>query len=322
MVVESHITNDPRLNYVKITTTNGFYETVPNASLKGINVKLIEVNGKTLTATDNGKGNFAFPETPTPGRKYKLKITYQNDIFESDTVQMPSLPSIDDFYSLYKISKTYRTDAIGPPVQIETPGRELYVDAPITPTLQYYRFNWRAVLLWCITPPPTPLGYPASTYGWNSLYDNDLINLAGQKIYSNATQIKKHPILTIPYDYRIYLDSKEKIENGWIIILDEYGIDKKTYDFYEQMNKQLTAEGHLFDPVLTQVYGNIHCTNDPSKKILGFFEVNSYREYRYYFNLWGIDQGKTILRELYRYPDIPSDGQIKGVVPEFWEYTY
>lgn len=322
LVVESHITNDPKVNYIKISTTNGFYETMPNASFTGISVKLKEENGKTLSAVDNGKGYFSFSETPQPGKVYKLWIFYQNDTYESDTVRMPSLPSIDDIYSLYKISKTYRTDAFGPPVLIETPGREIYIDAPITQTLQYYRFSWRAVLLWGITPPPTPLGYPPATYGWKSLNDKDLINLAGQKRFSDATQIKKHPILSIPYDYRIYLDSEEKNENGWIIIIDQYGMDKKSYDFYEEFNKQLIAEGHLFDPVLTQIKGNIHCTTDPSKKILGNFEVNSYRQYRYYFNLWGIDQGKVILREIYRYPDIPSDGHMIGIVPEFWEYTY
>ena len=322
MVVESHITNDPKLNYVKITTTNGFYKTVPNESLKGINVKLIEINGKTLTASDNGKGYFSFPDTPTPGREYQLKIVYQNDIFESDTVRMPSLPSIDNVYSLYKISKTYRTDSFGPPVLIETPGREIYVDAPLSQTLQYYRFDWRAVLLWAITPPPTPFGPSPTTYGWNSLFDQNIINLAGQKRYSEADQVKKHPILSIPYDYRVYLDSKEKVENGWILIIDQYGIDQKSHDFYDELNKQLTAEGQLFDPVLTQINGNIRCTSDPSKKILGNFEVNSYRQYRYYFNLWGIDQGKVLLRELNRYPEIPNEGTSFRIVPEFWEYTY
>lgn len=322
MVVESHITNDPGLNYVKISTTSGFYENMANTSLSGIKVKLLEVDGKILTATDNGKGYFSFPETPVPGRAYQLRITYQQDVFESDTVQMPTLPSIDNIYSLYKLSKTYRTDAFGPPVQIETPGREIYIDAPLSESLKYYRFDWRAVLLWCITPPPTPLGYPASTYGWNSMYDQDLINIAGQKKFSDASQVKKHPILSIPYDYKVYLDSEEKVENGWIIIINQYGIDKKSYDFYEKFNQQLTAENHLFDPVLTQITGNIHCTTDPSKKVLGNFEVNTYRQYRYYFNLWGIDQGKVILREINRYPEIPRDGQITGIVPEFWEYTY
>ena len=322
LVVESHITNDPKMNYVKISTTNGFYDNISPESLAGISVKLIEIGGKTITAVDIGKGVFAFSETSKPGKDYQLKITYQKDIYESDTVRMPSLPSIDDIYSLYKVSKTYRTDDFGPPVLIETPGREIYVDAPISQTLQYYRFDWRAVLLWGITPPGGPMGYPPATYGWQSLYNMDLINLAGQKRFSDATQIKKHPILSIPYDYRVYLDSDEKIENGWIIIIDQYGMDKKSYDFYEEFNKQLTAEGHLFDPALTQVNSNIYCTTDPSKKVLGYFEVNSYRQHRYYFNLWGIDQGKVILRELNRYPDIPREGQITGIVPEFWEYTY
>jgi hypothetical protein len=322
MVVESHVTNDPKLNYIKITTTNGFYESVPNESLKGITVKLTEINGRTIRATDTGKGIFAFSETPEPGMDYKLTITYQNDVFESDTVRMPALPSIEDIYSLYKVSKTYRTDSFGPPVLVETPGREIYIDAPLSPALQYYRFDWRAVLLWAITPPPSPTGPSTSTYGWNSLFDQNIINLAGQKRYSEAGQLKKHPILSIPYDYKIYLDSKEKVENGWILIINQYGIDQKSHDFYEQLNKQLTAEGQLFDPVLTQITGNIRCTNDPTKKILGNFEVNSYRQYRYYFNLWGIDQGKVLLRELYRYPEIPNEGTSFRIVPDFWEYTY
>jgi hypothetical protein len=322
MVVESHVTNDPTLNYIKITASKGFYESGPAETIKGINVILTEINGKTIRAIDSGKGIFLFSETPSPGKKYKLTITYQDDVFESDTVQMPALPSIDNIYSLYKVSKTYRTDSFGPPVLIETPGREIYVDAPLSSTLQYYRFDWRAVLMWAITPPPTPFGPSPTTYGWNSLFDQNIINLAGQKRYSGADQVKKHPILSIPYDYRIYLDSNEKIENGWILIINQYGMDQKSYEFYERLNKQLTAEGQLFDPVLTQVNGNIRCTNDPSKKILGNFEVNSYRQYRYYFNLWGIDQGKVLLREIYRYPEITNEGTSFRIVPEFWEYTY
>lgn len=322
LVIESHLTNDPKQNYVMISTTNGFYDTGSNESLSGIDVKLLEIGGKILNGNEQGKGKYAFQDTPRPGSKYKLRITYQQDIFESDTVMMPPVPSIDSIYSLYHINKTYRTDEFGPLVLIETPGREIYIDAPISKSLQYYRINWRAILQWAITPPPTPLGYPPATFGWNSIYDQDLINLAGLKRFSSATQIKKHPVLSIPYDQRIYLDSEEKNENGWIIILELFGIDEKANQFYQQLNKQFTAEGNLFDPMFTQINGNMHCTTDPTKQILGYFEVNSYRQYRYYFNLWGIDQGKVLLREIKRYPDIPNEGQTMRKPPEFWEYTY
>lgn len=322
LVVESHLTNDSRQNYVRISASNGFYENNYGEALPGLTVSLIQEDGKSQKAIDRGNGYYSFLEAPVSGNSYKLRINHLKDVYESDMVVMPALPSIDSIYTQYKVSKTYRTDEFGPPVLIETPSREIYVDVPVNAAIQYYRFKWRAVLLWCITPPPTPLGYPASTYGWNSLIDNDRINLAGEKRFSESPQIKKHPILSLPYDYRIYIDSEEKLENGWIIILDQYGTEKKAYEFYEELNKQFTAENNLFDPVLTQINGNMHCLNDPSKKILGFFEINSYRQYRYYFNIWSIDQGKVLLRELKRFPDIPGEGQTLRTPPEFWEYTY
>jgi hypothetical protein len=322
LVVEPHLTNDSRLNFVRITSTSGFYEAGPAKPVAGVRVRLQETGGKTITATDQGKGIYAFNELPKPGIKYVLRLTYLNDNYESDPVSMPEIPSVDNFYSKYKISKTYRTDEFGPPVVIQTPGRELCVDVPIGKNIQYYRFKWRAILQWAITPPPTPLGYPASTFGWNSISDQDLINLAGPNRFTFTTQLKNHPILSIPYDQRIYLDAEEKNENGWIIILEQFGIEKNVYEFYQELNKQFTAEGNLFDPVFAQVYGNLHCTTDPSKKILGYFAVNSYRQYRFYFNLWGIDQGKVLLREISRYPDIPNSGQTLRTPPDFWEYTY
>ena len=322
LVIESHLTNDAQQNFVKVTATNGYYDTNTTEPSDGVSVDLIDMQGKTMNALDFGNGYFRFTDTPVPGREYKLVIRHYMDKYESEVVKMPSLPSIDTAYTEYQVQKTYRTNTIGPPVPIETPVREMYIDAPITQSLQYYRFAWRAVLQWTITPPSTPFGSPPSTNGWLSLYDKDqgLINLAGPKLYSSASQIKKHPILSIPYEYGVYLDSKEKNKQGWILIIDEFGITRESYDFHNELNKQLTAEGNLFDPVLAQVYGNIHCTTNASKVVLGYFDLSSYRQYRYYFNVWAVDEGKVILRQLDKYPYIPDNGQTVGDPPYFWEF--
>ena len=169
LVVESHITNDRQQNFVWISTTDGYYDTLSKQSLVGVSVKLIQKSGETIDAFDFGNGYFTFPYTPVPGNEYKLVIHHNQDIYESDVVKMPSLPSIDSTYTEFKIQKTYKTNTIGSPIIIETPGREMYIDAPISQSLKYYRFAWRAVLQWTITPPSTPFGAPPSTNGWLSL---------------------------------------------------------------------------------------------------------------------------------------------------------
>jgi len=254
------------------------------------------------------------------GKTYYLKITNQKDIYQSDPVLMPPIPKIDSLYTIQNIEKSYANSAEGSLRLVETLGRTIYIDAPITSTLQYYRFDLRTIVQWTYTP-PDPLA-PA-WYGWKSRSVLGTFNLAGPKEFSSSTKVTKHPIHSLAYDYKLYLDSvPPQNGNGWILILDEFGTTKSSYDFHEKLNRQFSAEGSLFDPVITQVYGNIRCTSDPSKTILGFFEINSYRQYRYYLNLGAGGDNQVKQRRLNRYLDIPNtDDYLMGTQPAFWEFN-
>lgn len=319
MVVESRITNDPGQNFVKLTKTLDFYNKGLEEPVVGANVELVEYTIKSIRGTESSTGYFTFPETPQGGKKYLLRITYQNNIYESDVVIMPPLPTIDTLYTNHKVMKSYRTDAYGGPTQVETPGREICIDAPNMPTLDYYKFQWRAIIQWKYQSPPTFGSPPPPYYGWISYYQTGSFNIARPKQFSFSEQIKNHPILFLEYDNRAYLDSSAQIPQGWIVMIDQYGITKESYDFHEKLNKQFSAEGSLFDPVLTQVYGNITCTTDQTKLVLGFFDLNSYHQYRYFMSLGSSEDSKVIQRRLSRYLDIPGRGFVRGYTPEFWE---
>lgn len=320
LVVESSLTNIPNKNFVKLSMTQDFYNTTANQDVVGAKVELVQVGGSTLKGIDGGTGYFTFASAPAPGKKYFLRITNQKDTYQSDIVLMPPVPQIDSLYTIHNIEKNYRTDAFGSPELVETPGRKIYIDAPIISSLEYYRFNWRAILQWVYTPPPPPFGPPPPPwFGWKSKYEFGTFNIAGPKEFSSSDKVTKHPIVSLAYNTQIYLDSITQVGSGWILILDEYGTTKSSYDFHEKLNKQFSAEGSLFDPVLTQVYGNMHCTSDPTKIALGFFELNSYRQYRYFLNLGVGDDRQVVQRRLNRYPDISYDGQQIGERPVFWE---
>ena len=317
LVVESKLTNDPAKNFVKLTMTQDFYGTTQTQKVSGARVELVQVDGYTLKGVDDGTGYFTFSSVPISGKTYYLKITIFRDIYQSDPVLMPPIPKIDSLYTIQNIEKSYETSADGSLRLVETLGRTIYIDAPITSTLQYYRFDWRAVLQWVYVPsnPLSPTGY-----GWRSTAVLGMFNIAGPKEFSSSTKVTKHPINFLAYDYKLYLDSvPPRYGSGWILILDQYGTSKNSYDFHEKLNRQFSAEGSLFDPVITQVYGNIRCFTDPSKTVLGFFELNSYRQYRYYLNLGSGGDNQVKQRRLSRHPDIPYYGYLVGTRPTFWE---
>lgn len=321
LVVESRMTNNPTNNFVKLTTTRDFYNTTETTEVTGAKVELIQVGGQTERGNESGTGYFTFQSTLISGKKYFIRITTSpKDIYESETVTMPPLPKIDSLYTDHKIVKTYLTDAFGVPTLVEAHEREVYIDAPLSSALEYYRFNYRGIIQWVYDFPPNPFGpSPPSIYGWKSIYNNGLFNIAGPKEFSSSDKITRHPVLSLKYDSRLYLDSLTQSPMGWIIILDEYGITKSSYDFHEKLNKQFSAEGSLFDPVLTQVYGNIHCKSDQSKIALGFFDLNSYRQYRYFLNFFPGAYDYAIQRRLNRHLNIPETGWIQGERPIFWE---
>lgn len=322
LVVESHVTNDSVQSFVKLSMTQGFYSQVPAVKITGAKVKLIEVGGQSMDGFEYTTGYFTFPETPVSGKKYLIRITYKYDIFESDAIVMPPAPTIDSLYTKNEIEENYRTDAYGAPTLVKTPGRGICIDAPITSKLEYYRFADRAILQWVINPPSKGGPPPPPFYGWKSIYFNGLFNLAGPKEFSVSSKIRQHQLFSLGYNGQAYLDTPDQIPVGWILIINQYGITKESYDFHLRLNNQFSAVGNLYDPVQTQVYGNIHCKTSPEKLVLGFFDLNSYRQYRYYFYPGTGPDNQVVLRRLnHRDFDIPDQNDTTGTRPVFWEYN-
>jgi len=318
LVVEAQITNNPTKNFVHLTKTTSFYDKQTLAAVTGASVELVEINGRIIQGKTNGAGFFNFSSVPVPGENYKLRIIVQNDTYESEVVTMPPDPSILSFYTGHIERKEYLTDGYGVPLAYQVKEREIYIDAPITTELSNYRFNTKAVLEWSwqpeslIGPPPPP------HFGWLSYYPKSDFNIAGPKKYSQTGKIEKHPLMALPYNAKELFLKPDSMMNGWIIIIDQYGTSKGSHEYHEKLNSQFAADGSLFDPIQTQIYGNITCTSDPSKIVFGYFDLNSYRQYRYFLYISN-PNAAVIQRQIFNYPLIPEEGDKKSIPPDWWE---
>ena len=319
LVVEAMITNDPVQNFVRLSRTNSFYDKQFTSVVSNATVSLVEINGVVSQGIESDVGYFTFnTTTPVAGRNYKLQIVFNNNTYESEVVTMPPIPSGTNFYTEHLEKKEYRTDGYGVPVPYTVVGRELYLDAPLTAELSNYRYSTRAVLEWTFTPKSMGGPPPPTVYGWLSFHSSDQYNIAGAKQFSMANKIEKQPLMMLPYDTRPIIPGNDPV--GWIFILDQYGTSKGSFDFHEKLNSQFAATGTLFDPIQTQIYGNITCISDPSKTVFGYFDLNSYKQERFYIYLPGPNPNNSVaIRQIFNHPYIPDNGENVGFSPDWWE---
>ena len=313
-VVDAKITNDLSRNDVHLTKTRSFYDRLPVLEVSGASVSLVENGGKSIKATESSSGHYSFPTVPESGKQYFLRIIIQNKTYESRAVTMPPIPSVDKLYTTHVVYTINENSGEGTPRTYQREGREIDVDIPVSSALSYYRFVVRSTIQWTWSQAPGSI-FPDS-YGWYSYQNNEKFHLVGPNDQTQPGKIIKHPMLLLDYSPLLYFHSSLRTLNsqGWILMFEQYGISKESYEFHQQLNDQFAATGSLFDPIQTQVYGNILCKSNPSEIVYGFFDLYSVKEIRYFLKL-PTPPLELTLRPINRYPVIPFDGEIKAEVP-------
>ena len=62
---------------------------------------------------------------------------------------------------------------------------------------------------------------------------------------------------------------------GWILKIDQYSLTREAYTFWTDIQKLEETEGEIFDPIATQLRGNMRCISNDEILMLGLFEVAS-----------------------------------------------
>ena len=306
LVVEAQLTNDISKNFVRLTKSRNYNDAVSEPMVWGAKVELIENRKKTYTALDNNDGFYYFSYLPVPGSFYQLRIKVVNDTYESDEIVMPAVPTITNAYADEMTQKILTNTFEGIPKVVEKFGRQVSIDMPVTNSLAYYRLYLRYILEYTWDKNKNSTANNPTAYGWYSYIDRDKFVLAGPDEYGQSKNIEKFPLRMFAYNpYEDLYNSDSLKAKGWIIMIDQYGTNKNSNDYRKRLNSQFDAQGNLFDPVQSQILGNITCKNDPTKIALGYFDVNSYHQQRYYLELH-TPPVPSIFRQIFRYPDIPD----------------
>jgi hypothetical protein len=85
------------------------------------------------------------------------------------------------------------------------------------------------------------------------------------------------PLTTIPA-------GSQKLTVLYSIDIVQYGWSEAGYQFLQAMKKNTETTGSVFNPLPSQLIGNIHCLSDPSKMVVGYFNVSPEQERRFFIS--------------------------------------
>jgi hypothetical protein len=293
LVVQGLITdgNGPFFVTLKKALPYNSDSSVTTTYVSDANLTLTDSEGQTFVLTNQNKGQYWLPSTfkAVTGRSYVLHIeTSDGEQYESEAQQLLPPETIDSLYTNF-VYKDYINDL----KELTTVGgydvrANLFHNAPSTNPKPLCRFESNIVVQYQydyyeIDPSnPLPKDWYWFVFGWDTFDLDETTNITDERSNTSTTEIKDHFLCFVPkqpsaYGIIIYPSSTV----FYYYRLKQYTINEDTYRFYHEANGQLLASGKLFDPITSQLYGNMSCTSNPSKLVLGLFEVSSVTQSAY-----------------------------------------
>jgi len=214
-------------------------------------------------------------------KKYRLRVTTANkDVYLSDFEEVRVTPPID---------------SIG--YQITGNGLQIYSNAhDATNNTRYYRFEYE------------------EAWKFNTAYKSGYI-VEGDKIVARKIDVyycyanRKSSNIVIGSTIKLSQDvlheqpitsiasNSEKVGNRYTILLKQYALSKKAYEFWQQIKNNTESLGSIFDPQPSESSGNIKCVSNPEKKAIGYISVGTVQTKRVYIDrselpkTWMVDYG-------------------------------
>lgn len=330
-VFEGGISDQPGPYTISLSWSKSFNASnwsKPNPITNAQSVFIYDDNGgkEKLTSLKNGKYVTSNTMVGVIGRTYHLYVKLANGfIYESIPTKLLPAKDIDSLYA-EPGSYSYSTkNGLGDLIVKTYEGIYVYADI-ITGTdeTSYYKFNNR--LIWQTTRLFQPVGAIPSTWYFRKVSNPDnLPNVKASVLYNGNQVVKKHQILFIPYvpDNSNGIDSlnlSAYTNMGWIVLSTTTSISKEMYNYYGDVAKQLKAGSQLFDPIPTQIKGNIICRSDTTQLALGLFEVTtkSTRNKGFY---WMPGDDKVKMKNIFD-PGPFFDDTSKGAPAPYWFDVY
>jgi len=341
LVVDGLITNEKVSYKVRLTYAAPFDSAVSAIPVTSAKVTVMDNHTKLYSYHETGNGYYVSDSlsfTGHPGYEYTLYITTsEGDRYESDPQKLLPAKQPDNVYAEFDSQETL--NRITGLVEL-THGGDILIDIKNrADTLPHLRITSDLVLQYYYIDCPmfSPCYY---FYCWQTINADPNINLTGEGYSANSASVIKHKVCFIDDNINCYAVSYAKgrqepdlsyigvktmtyqfyMVHHRLIYLKQYSLNNSAYLYYKSMNEQLRSDGKLFDPIATQLIGNIKCITNPDKKAFGFFETSSVSLSAYTVDFKNLDNNQPSIKKIPYILPPTSNGCLVNKAPSFWVY--
>lgn len=237
-------------------------------------------------------------------KKYRIYIITEDEEYYSEFITVKQAPSLD------KITWQGLENGV-----------QVYVDAH-DPTNQTRYYQWKFAETWQYT----------ANYFVNIKVEDDsvlfrkeeeLTYLCYKSEVSNQILIESTTRLSedVVHNFPLYLIPKgsTKVALRYSVLVQQRALDADAYNYLLQLKKTTETLGGLFDPLPSQLVGNIYKADNSNGPVIGYFMGGSVKEKRIFINY---SQLPTHLRKI-DYPltycpiDTVTKTEIYSLYPEY-----
>jgi hypothetical protein len=338
-VIEGYIHDGPGPYTVKLFWATEFNEN-SNNPIKNARVTISDNFGHSAVLKEINNGIYKSNQediSGTPGRLYTLRVDLEDgSIYESISTLMQAAEEIDSIYAEIGEKESFSKNYYGELIIKKMIGLHVYVSMNSgSGNKRFFRFYNKLIsqthhYVYLFPEPDTLFPgretqrEPVDVYCWGVHSLDDIVNIKSTFNSNSEQVIKRHNLGFLQYEYNsIWPDdtTSPPIPRGWIITTTAYSISENAFEYYNSVVKQLTAKERIFDPIPSQIKGNLHCLSDTSQIVLGLFEVASRTVKHTAFNWWPGRNTYDILN-LPEYTGPAYSSCQDSIMPDFWITFY
>jgi hypothetical protein len=263
LVVEGMITDQNRVNRIRLSRSLPIGKPLVRKAVKGAVVTITDEKGIITTLTEFPPGTYSTDSTKFRGRVgglYALNIKIGNVNYATDFTEMRPVPPINSlYYEKVVISASRDTSAL-------EEGCNIYVDS-YDPSGKCLFFRWDYTETWEYRIP-----YAVTNKVCYITEKSDQILIKNSSIYSQA-RVSKYPVLFIS-------NKGDRLKEKYSILVNQYSLNESEYNFWERVQNISQKVGNLYDISPMAVPSNIKRCDDPGEKVLGYFSVSAVTQKR------------------------------------------
>ncbi len=291
LVAEGLITNENNSYKIKLDRTTSREDSAPE-KVTDANVYITDGDGIRTALQNCGDGYYKTDSTSfrgVIGQKYALQIiTSDGKEYRSEECTMLPVSAIETVY--YEKGEEI-TGNLGESIA----GLKIFLNSTVSSGINQY-FRWTYEEVWKYLVPnaqqynyifinDTTFTFPSVPFIKNICWNN---NQSGEIIISSN-----------PYGETNYINKQlinfidpvksNRLTNQYSILVKQYSVSKKEYEFWNNLKKVGEAGGDIFALQPYSVISNIHNVNNPGEMVLGYFEVSAVSQKRIFITARELD---------------------------------